>query len=127
MIDDTKLRLLIAEDEGQYHDRKSLLEGPPGQKRPRDRKVVRDQIAEYVASFANAEGGVLICGVENDGTITGHRYPSDQVDTMLQVPATRNPPPATAIARCRRRKRVAIRTTRPATAIQSSESPGTRS
>ena len=96
MIDDTKLRLLIAEDEGQYHDRKSLLEGPPGQKRPRDRKVVRDQIAEYVASFANAEGGVLICGVENDGTITGHRYPSDQVDTMLQVPATRLVPPQPA-------------------------------
>jgi ATP-dependent DNA helicase RecG len=96
MIDDTKLRLLIAEDEGQYHDRKSLLEGPPGQKRPRDRKVVRDQIAEYVAGFANAEGGVLICGVENDGTITGHRYPTDQVDTMLQVPATRLVPPQPA-------------------------------
>lgn len=96
MIDEAKLRLLIAEDEGQYHDRKSLLEGPPGQKRPRDRRVVRDQIAEYVASFANAEGGVLICGVENDGTITGHRYPPDQVDAMLQVPATRLVPPQPA-------------------------------
>ncbi|MEZ4399112.1 MAG: ATP-binding protein [Kofleriaceae bacterium] len=93
MIDEAKLRTLIAEDEGQYHDRKSLLEGPPGQKRPRDRKAVRDQIAAYVAGFANAEGGVLICGVEDDGTITGHRYPADQIDTMLQVPATRLVPP----------------------------------
>ena len=45
------------QEEGQYFDRKSLWHGRPGQKRPRGRREVRDQIAEYVAAFANADGG----------------------------------------------------------------------
>ena len=36
--------------------RKSLFRGPDDQKRPRDRRGVRDQVAEVVAAFANAEG-----------------------------------------------------------------------
>jgi ATP-dependent DNA helicase RecG len=92
-ISETKLRELIVSDEGQYHDRKSLFEGPPGQKRPRDRRAVRDQIAEQVAGFANADGGVVIFGVEDDRTITGHGYPADVVDQMLAAPQTRLVPP----------------------------------
>ena len=88
-ISDERLRELIATDEGQYHDLKSLFEGPPGQKRPRDRREVRDQIAEQVAGFANAEGGIAIFGVEDDASITGHAYPRDAVEQMLAVPAVR--------------------------------------
>jgi ATP-dependent DNA helicase RecG len=50
------LRTLIVSEEGQYFDRKSLLEGPLEGKRPRDRKAVRDEVAKYVAAFANADG-----------------------------------------------------------------------
>lgn len=75
--------------EGTHFDRKSLFEGPPNAKAPRDRKTVRDQIATYAAAFANAEGGVLILGVEDDGTPTGHRYPQQVVDQMLNVPRDR--------------------------------------
>jgi ATP-dependent DNA helicase RecG len=92
-ISGTKLRELIAADEGQYHDRKTLFEGPPGSKRPRDRRAVRDQIAEQVAGFANADGGVVIFGVEDDCTVTGHSYPADVVDQMLAVPQSRLVPP----------------------------------
>jgi ATP-dependent DNA helicase RecG len=92
-ISEAKLRELIAADEGQYHDRKSLLEGAAGQKRPRDRRSVRDQIAEQVAGFANAEGGVLILGVEDDQTVSGHQYPADVVAQMLAVPEARLTPP----------------------------------
>lgn len=92
-ISETKLRELIAADEGQYHDRKSLFEGPPGKKRPRDRRAVRDQIAEQVAGFANADGGVVIFGIEDDRTISGHAYAVDVIDQMLAVPATRLVPP----------------------------------
>ena len=91
-ISDERLRELIATDEGQYHDLKSLFEGPPGQKRPRDRREVRDQIAEQVAGFANAEGGIAIFGVEDDASITGHAYPRDAVEQMLAVPAVRRIP-----------------------------------
>ena len=75
--------------EGQHFDRKSLFRGRPGQKQARDRRTVRDQIAEYVAAFANSEGGVLVMGIEDDGTVTGHDYPSDAVQTMLNVPGDR--------------------------------------
>jgi len=79
--------------EGQYLERKSLWEGLPGNKRPRDRRQVRDEIAEQVAAFANADGGTLILGVEDDGTVSGHRYPAKAVDEFLDAPAARLKPP----------------------------------
>jgi ATP-dependent DNA helicase RecG len=82
-LSEAKLRELVASDEGQYHDRKSLFEGPPGGKQPRDRRTVRDQIAEQVAGFANADGGIVIFGVEDDHSITGHGYPPDVIARVL--------------------------------------------
>lgn len=78
--------------EGQHFERKSLFHGEPHRKTARDRKEVRDQIAECVAAFANAEGGVAIFGIEDDGTVSGHVYPSDAVDNMLSVPTSRVQP-----------------------------------
>lgn len=95
-ITEAKLRWLIGAEEGQYHDLKSLFAGPPGQKRPRDRREVRDQIAEQVAGFANADGGIVVFGVEDNREITGHAYPADVVDQMLAVPRTRLVPPQPA-------------------------------
>jgi len=79
--------------EGAHFERKSLFEGPARAKRPRDRRKVRDQIALNVAALANAEGGVLILGLEDDGTPTGHRYPEEVVQTMLETPRDRLDPP----------------------------------
>ena len=84
---------LIAQSEGQYFDRKSLWDQPPKGRRPRDRRAVRDQIAEYVAAFANADGGTLVLGVEDDGRPTGHTYPQDVVEGFLAVPQNRIRPP----------------------------------
>jgi ATP-dependent DNA helicase RecG len=83
----------LGRDEGQHYDRKSLFEGEAGKKRPRDRRTVRDQVAEYVAGFANAEGGVLILGIENDHTVTGHSLPPDALAALLDVPRVRLHPP----------------------------------
>ncbi len=54
---------------------------------------MRDQVAEYVAAFANAEGGVLILGIENGGVVTGHRYPAKAVTAILETPRARLRPP----------------------------------
>ena len=83
----------LNQDEGQHFDRKSLLHGPPGQKRSRDRREVRDQVAEYVAAFANAEGGVLVLGIEDDHTLTGHQLSGEALATLLNVPQARLQPP----------------------------------
>ncbi|MGA2083781.1 MAG: ATP-binding protein [Holophaga sp.] len=83
----------LAQEEGQFFDRKSLLHGAPQNKRPRNRSEVRDEVATYVAAFANADGGVLILGQEDDRSLTGHAYPGDAVDDILSVPARRLTPP----------------------------------
>lgn len=87
------LRRLIGSEEGQYFDRKSLLEGPSGSKRARDRRTVRDQIAEYVAAFANADGGTLVLGVEDNGTLSGCPWDAEEVEKCLRVPELRLSPP----------------------------------
>ena len=79
----------LHQDEGQHFDRKSLLHGPPDAKTPRDRKEVRDQEARWVAGFANAEGGVLILGIEDDHTLSGHQLPPAALQTLLAVPQAR--------------------------------------
>ena len=54
---------------------------------------MRDQVARYVAGFANAEGGVLILGIEDDHTMTGHRLPPKALESLLAVPQSRLQPP----------------------------------
>jgi ATP-dependent DNA helicase RecG len=79
----------LGRDEGQHFDRKSMFEGEDGKKRPRDRRKVRDQVAEQVAGFANAEGGVLILGIEDDHRVTGHQLPPAALAALLDVPRVR--------------------------------------
>ena len=83
-------------DEGQHFDRKSMLEGPPGKKVARKRRAIRDQVAQYVAAFANAEGGVLILGLEDDGEVTGHELPPEATSSLLNTPRERLDPPQAA-------------------------------
>jgi ATP-dependent DNA helicase RecG len=83
----------LTQDEGQHFDRKSLFHGPPDAKKPRVRKEVRDQVARWVAGFANAEGGVLILGIEDDHTVSGHHLPPTALQTLLAVPQARCEPP----------------------------------
>ena len=84
----------LDQDEGQHFERKSLFEGLPGAKKARDRRLVRDEVAENVAAFANAEGGVLVLGIEDDDlSITGHNLPRGAVDAILSVPRNRLIPP----------------------------------
>ena len=83
---------LVRGPEGLYFERKSLFEGPDGQKKARDRRSVRDDIAEVTAAFANADGGILVLGVEDDGMLTGHALPDSAVEDMLVVPERRLTP-----------------------------------
>ncbi len=83
----------LHQDEGQHFDRESLFEGPEGAKRARNRRTVRDQVAEYVAGFANAEGGVLAPGIEDDHTVAGHTLPADALAALLTMRRARLLPP----------------------------------
>jgi ATP-dependent DNA helicase RecG len=90
---DVDLDSLIARNENAYLEFKSAFEGPPGAKKRRKAEAIREDIAEAVAALANAEGGVLLVGVEDDGEVTGCSHDHDRVLFMLAVPESRLAPP----------------------------------
>lgn len=68
------IRLFNKRREGQYLDRKSA------RIRPID-------IARHIVAFANANGGVLVIGIEDDGQITGfHNNDSKSINDFLEIP-----------------------------------------
>jgi ATP-dependent DNA helicase RecG len=88
-----EIRALLDRDEGQFLERKSLWDRSSGQPRPLKRQTVRDFIAECVAAFANADGGDLLLGAEDDGEPTGHRYPEEAIEDFFRVAERRLRPP----------------------------------
>ncbi len=86
LFSEMELRRLIAQGEGQFIEFKSLWDLKDGQKKARNRRDVRDQIAEYVAAFANADGGTLLLGIDDDGTPSGHSYPEEALKRIRRHP-----------------------------------------
>ena len=60
--------------------------------KPLWRRALRDKIADVVAAFTNADGGLLLVGVDDDGTATGHGYADKDVDALFAVPHRRLTP-----------------------------------
>ena len=83
------LKRLLARDEGQFLEFKSAYERPGGVglKRRKATEVARD-IAETLSAMANADGGTLLLGVEDNKTVTGVDYPEDKLALFRQ--ATQN-------------------------------------
>ncbi|QBM27258.1 ATP-binding protein [Hydrogenophaga pseudoflava] len=57
--------------ESHFREFKSALEGPPTEKKPRPPKDIATNIAQTLVAFANADGGELLVGVEDNGSVTG--------------------------------------------------------
>ncbi len=70
------IRLFLTnEEEGQYLDRKSARIKPI------------DIARRHIVAFANANGGVLVIGIEDDGQITGfHNNDSKSINDFLEIP-----------------------------------------
>jgi ATP-dependent DNA helicase RecG len=84
-----ELRAVLTREEGQFLEFKSLWDQSSGSRRTLDRRQARDFVAECVAAFANADGGTLLLGVEDDGTPSGHGYPAEVIGDLLAVPERR--------------------------------------
>jgi ATP-dependent DNA helicase RecG len=89
LFTEPELRALLEREEGQFLEFKSLWDLSAASRRSLDRRQARDTVAEYVAAFANSDGGTLLLGVEDDGTPSGHGYPAEAVDELLAVPERR--------------------------------------
>ena len=66
-----RARTAISLGESHFREFKSAMQGPPGSKTSRETKSICKDIGEALVAFANADGGELLIGVEDDGTITG--------------------------------------------------------
>ncbi|MBE2969419.1 putative DNA binding domain-containing protein [Burkholderia cepacia] len=74
--------------ESQFREFKSGLHGEPGSKRARELSSVSKDISETLVAFANADGGELLVGVEDDGSVTGLQYSEQQLNVLLKAPLT---------------------------------------
>ncbi|MCL4253558.1 MAG: putative DNA binding domain-containing protein [Anaerolineae bacterium] len=72
--------------ESHFREFKTAYEGKPNQKKPRLTTHICRDIGEALVAFANADGGELLIGVEDDGTITG--IPHDEADIQVMLNAT---------------------------------------
>jgi ATP-dependent DNA helicase RecG len=80
-----RVRATLSMSESHFREFKSALEGAPGAKVPRDPKTIKRDIGETLVAFANADGGDLLVGVEDDGTVTGVPHDPDVVQSLLDA------------------------------------------
>ena len=92
LLSAAELRTILSRGEGQFFEFKSAWDRGAEPRKPVRRRALRDKIADAVAAFANADGGLLLVGVDDDGTATGHGYPDDVVDDFFAVPDRRLTP-----------------------------------
>ena len=78
-----KVRNTLILGESHFREFKSALEGRPDNKKPRATKSICADIGEALVSFANADGGAILIGVEDDGTITGIPHSENDIQMML--------------------------------------------
>lgn len=80
-----RVRNTIQLGESHFREFKSALEGPPSKKKPRQTTPICRDIAEALVAFANADGGELLVGVEDDGTISGVPHSDAEIEQMLHA------------------------------------------
>jgi len=83
LADKVKNTLILGES--HFREFKSALDGRPENKKPRLTKSICADIGEALVSFANADGGAILIGVEDDGTITGISHSEDDIQAMLNA------------------------------------------
>ncbi|MEN8220047.1 MAG: ATP-binding protein [Pseudomonadota bacterium] len=71
--------------ESHFREFKTALEGSPGNKKPRRTKHICQDIGEALVAFANADGGELLIGVEDDGHISGIVHSLADIEQMLKA------------------------------------------
>jgi ATP-dependent DNA helicase RecG len=75
--------------ESQFREFKSAYDGPPSQRKHRNGDAVARDIGEALVAFANADGGELLIGVEDDGTVSGIPFNETTSKNLLKAPENR--------------------------------------
>ena len=87
---------LKTHEEGQFFERKSCYDRTGGRLKLRRVKEVAKDVAETLSAMANADGGTLALGIEDNGTPTGVDYPEDRLQVIFEAPKRLVKPPLKA-------------------------------
>jgi ATP-dependent DNA helicase RecG len=81
-----RIKTSIALGESHFREFKSAweIDGSTKDSKPRDPKSLAKDISEALVGFANADGGELIIGVEDNGNITGISYKEETIKKLLE-------------------------------------------
>ncbi|MFQ5853651.1 MAG: helix-turn-helix domain-containing protein, partial [Candidatus Binatia bacterium] len=90
MIGTDDITLWPALPEGQFFERKSAYDRSGTRQRRRKVTDIAWDIVETLCAMANADGGELVVGIEDDGSITGVPHAEDRIRLLLRVPGDRN-------------------------------------
>lgn len=88
---ETIVRQLIADGESYYVEFKTAWDYTPEGRQPRDLKAIARDIGEAAVAFANSDGGDLLVGVEDSGSITGVDLNDDKLEYLHQAPRQQVP------------------------------------
>jgi ATP-dependent DNA helicase RecG len=72
--------------EGQFLERKGCYDYSGGTPKRRPARDVARNIAESLAAMANADGGTVAVGIEDDATVTGVDYSEDRLEILHRAP-----------------------------------------
>ena len=86
----------LTSPEGQFLERKSCFNKRAKTPKPLPLKKVSAEIAETLVSFANADGGELVIGLDDDGTTSGLPFNDKQLAKLMEIPSSRIDPPLSA-------------------------------
>lgn len=83
-----RLAVGIEQGESQFREFKSAIDRSFNPPKGRDVKGICRDIGETLVAFANADGGELFVGVEDEGTITGIPHKDELVLAMINAPTS---------------------------------------
>lgn len=81
-----RVEIAVEIGESYYREFKSAFEGPPNNKNPRSINEIKYDIAKTLVAFANADGGELFIGIEDNHDVTGVPHKTEQIDDILNAP-----------------------------------------
>jgi len=80
-----RVEIAIELGESYYREFKSGFEGPSNDKKPRDFKDICYNVAKELVAFANADGGELFIGIEDNNLVTGLPHSEEKLNAILNA------------------------------------------
>ena len=81
-----RVDIAIEIGESYYREFKSGFEGRPESKTSRDISEIKYDIAKTLVAFANADGGELFVGIEDNHSVTGLPHKQEKINEILNSP-----------------------------------------